>query len=151
MRNNKFGQNFIKQWIFITENAERFQFKRIYSFMQDQSIFIAILQGFNGTKWLFEKGNFRELQKKKELAAYRHIKKPDAEYRTRYPIYDKQLAKYEVAINETIINSKIYRFKQMPEKRKDTVIIHYYLNGKYAAHSVFPTWQYALEHCTYLT
>ena len=144
--------------MFITENAEQFQFLKIHSFMQDQDIFVAVLQGFNATKWFDDtRNNYLELQKKKNMGGYKYIlkgvddKAKEREFRTRYPIYDTELAKYEVAINETIINSKIYRFKQTPESRKHTVIIHYYLRGKYMPPPVFQTWQYALEHCKYLT
>lgn len=146
IKNNKFSHNILNKWIFITENAEKFKLLSIPNMNGDQDLFIAVLQNFNITKWINHKNSWKGIQEKKQSVALKYIDNP--QFRLKYPIYDNQFAKYEVAIDESIINSKIYIFRKKPETRNGTFIIHYYAKGKYHA---FKDWKYVIQHCKYLT
>ena len=67
----------------------------------DQTIFNAILQGFNSSEWLDKEDNYLELQAKgSDLQAIfeGYEAKERAEFDADYPIFDEKLAKYEVEI-----------------------------------------------------
>lgn len=148
MRNNEWSRGLLEKWMFIVENAEKYQLLKIHNFQQDQTVFVALLEGFHVDKSKIASYAYKDIQMKRNIASRTYIKrKLDIGLKEAYknPIYDANISRYAVAIDETIINGKIYQFSKV--NKQSMLVMHYYSKDKTEQLEVFNTFKYSLRQC----
>lgn len=156
MKNSEWSHSFLRDWMYLEQNAEKFQILKADDVHRDQPLFVALLQGFDVRKSIGE-DTWRDLKYHNDLAQKKYLEtklKLDFEDMLRRPIWDDINAQYAVAIDEALINAKTPHFNKGAAKTLDVDmrymwIMHFYWKFKYRTKTVFKAFQYSLEHCSF--
>ena len=146
IKSNEWSKQLIADWIFIEENAEKFEIMKADNVHRDQPLFVALLQGFDARKKITKK-TWKKLKFHNELAQKKYLTKElklDFDQMVKRPIWDDEMAKYAVAIDEAVINGKTTHFRMDPAQ---IFIAHFYWTLKYRTKTVFKMMQYSTKRC----
>ena len=154
MRNAPWSLRLLDDWMFIEENAARFEILKADDVHKDQPLLVALLQGFDARAEITPT-TYKELRRRNDLAQKRYlVHKLDVDYEkaARRPIWDAEVAKFAVAIEEAIINAKTPHFRKGKADQLEVDVqfiwlMHFYWKFKYRTKTVFSAFQYALQHC----
>ena len=154
IKNNKWSMNFVENWIYIQKNAEKFQILKADDVHRDQPLFVALLQGFDVHRDINKK-TYKDLRYHNNLAQKKYLTgklKLNFEEMLLKPIWDEEIAKYAVPIDEAIINAKNGHFNKAAADKLDLHmqymwVMHFYWKLKYRTKTVFNAFDYSLEYC----
>ena len=156
IKNNEWSKQFLKNWMYLHSNVEKFQVLKVWNVLHDQTLFVALLQGFNVWQKITNK-TYKDIEYKRDLSRRRYIEEIlllnlDELYEN--PIFDKNMAKYAVAIEQHFINGKLYNMvkgKYRPVYYaldiNQAYILHFYSKDKTSADAIFPIFNHSLHYC----
>ena len=154
LKNNEWSKQFLSDWMYLHENVDKFEVLKVWNVLHDQTLFIALLQGFD----IHSKTNatYKDIEYKRDLSRRGYIQSAlemNADELYLNPIFDPNISKYAVAVEQSFINGKLYNMvkgKYSPVLDiHNAYIIHFYSKDKTIQDSVFRIFNHSLQRCAY--
>eukprot|EP01084_Bolivina_argentea_P079961 144902_1 len=114
IKNNEWSHKFLSNWMYIENNAEKYQLLKVDNVHRDQPLFVALLQGFDINRDITNSTPM-DLRYHNDLAQKKYLEKRmklNFDDMLDKPIWDQQFAEFAVSIDEAIINAKTQHFNK---------------------------------------